>query len=159
MTETYSVRLVGGEDGERAIFEFDDEQDCCLLVCRYRDQTISAQESDFFEALVSVRRRLQAEGLMPYCYGASLNVFPSGMARGMGMGLQAYKLTLGKQARTADLVSIFDEGTDVVPADVDAQEQFFRDSWHSSPVRRTAAPPPGYSVTFTVPTSPSATRS
>jgi hypothetical protein len=127
MTETYSIRLVGGEDGERATFEFDDEQDDCLLVCRYRGQTISAQEDDFFEALVSIRRRLQAHGLMPYCYGASLNVFPSGMFRDMGSGLQAYKLTLGKQARMADLVGIFDEGIDVVPADVDAQEQFFRD--------------------------------
>lgn len=127
MTETYSVRLVGGEECERAAFEFDDEQDCCLLLCRYRDQTISAQESDFFEALVAIRRRLQADGLMPYCYGASLNVFPSGMARDMGRGLQAYKVTTGKQARAADLVGIFDEGIDVVPADVDAQEQFFRD--------------------------------
>jgi hypothetical protein len=35
-------------------------------------------------------------------------------------------LTLGKQAKNADLVGIFDEGIDVVPADVDAQEQFFR---------------------------------
>jgi hypothetical protein len=126
MTETYSVRLVGGEEGERATFEFDDEQDHCLLVCRYRSKTISSQESDFFEALASIRRRLQAEGLMPYCYGASVNVFPSGMARDMGQGLKAYKLTLGKQAKNADLVGIFDEGIDVVPADVDAQEQFFR---------------------------------
>jgi hypothetical protein len=127
MTETYSLRLVGGEDSEHATFEFDDEQEDCLLVCRYRGQTISAQEADFFEALVSIRRRLQADGLMPCCYGASLNVFPSGMSRDMGRGLKAYKMTLGKQAGGADLVGIFDEGIDVVPADVDAQERFFRD--------------------------------
>ena len=64
---------------------------------------------------------------MPYCYGASLNVFPSAMARDMGQGLRAYKMTLGKHAKRTDLVGIFDEGTDIVPADVDAQEQFFRD--------------------------------
>jgi hypothetical protein len=126
MTETYSVRLVGGEDGERATFELDDEQDRCLLVCRYRGKTISSQDSDFFEALASIRRQLQAEGLMPYCYGASLNVFPSGMARDMGRGLKAYKIALGEPARSDDLVCIFDEGVDIVAADVDAQERFFR---------------------------------
>jgi hypothetical protein len=134
MTETYSIRLVGGDDGERATFEFDDARDPCLLLCRYRGKTISSQESDFFESLVSIRRRLQADGLMPYCYGASLNVFPSGMARDMGRGLKAYKMALGKHVNSADLVGIFDEGIDVVPADVDAQEQFFRD-WLGSPRR------------------------
>ena len=132
MTETFSVRLVGGSDGERATFEINDVKNRCLLTCRYRDKTISSDSTDFFEALVSIRRQLQADGLAPYCYGASLNVFPSGMARDMGQGLKAYKLTLGKHAKSTDLVDIFDEGTDVAPADVDAQEQFYRD-WLGSP--------------------------
>jgi hypothetical protein len=132
MTETFSVRLVGGSDGERATFEINDVKNRCLLTCRYRDKTISSDSTDFFEALVSIRRQLQADGLAPYCYGASLNVFPSGMARDMGQGLKAYKLTLGKHAKSADLVDIFDEGIDVAPADVDAQEQFYRD-WLGSP--------------------------
>jgi hypothetical protein len=132
MTETFSVRLVGGSDGERATFEINDVKNRCLLTCRYRDKTISSDATDFFEALVSIRRQLQADGLAPYCYGASLNVFPSGMARDMGQGLKAYKLTLGKHAKSADLVDIFDEGTGVAPADVDAQEQFYRD-WLGSP--------------------------
>jgi hypothetical protein len=132
MTETFSVRLVGGSDGERATFEINDVENRCLLTCRYRDKTISSEATDFFEALISIRRQLQRDGLVPYCYGASLNVFPSGMARDMGQGLRAYKLALGKHAKIADLVDIFDEGTDVVPADVDAQEQFYRD-WLGSP--------------------------
>jgi len=132
MTETFSVRLVGGSDGERATFEINDVENRCLLTCRYRDKTISSEATDFFDALASIRRQLQHDGLIPYCYGASLNVFPSGMARDMGQGLRAYKLTLGKHSRPTDLVDIFDEGTDVVPADVDAQEQFYRD-WLESP--------------------------
>ena len=132
MTEIFSVRLVGGSDGERAAFEINDVKNRCLLTCRYRDKTISAEAADFFNALISIRRQLQLEGLIPYCYGASLNVFPSAMARDMGQGLRAYKMTPGKHAKIADLVDIFDEGTDVVPADVDAQEQFFRD-WLGSP--------------------------
>ena len=132
MTETFSVRLVGGSDGERATFEINDAGNRCLLICRYRDTTISAEAADFFDALISIRRQLQLEGLIPYCYGASLNVFPSAMARDMGQGLRAYKMTRGKHAKMADLVDIFDEGADVVPADVDAQEKFFRD-WLGSP--------------------------
>ena len=117
MTEIFSVRLVGGKDDERAIFEFDEEKYPCLLTCRYRDKSISSEAADYFEALALIRRQLQSEGLIPYCYGASLNVFPSGMARDMGQGLRAYKMTLGKHAKMADLVDIFDEGADVVPAD------------------------------------------
>jgi hypothetical protein len=132
MAETFSARLVGGSDGERATFEISDVKNRCLLTCRYRDKTISSEAADFFDALVSIRRQLQRDDLIPYCYGASLNVFPSGMARDMARGLAAYKLTPGKHASRADLVGIFDEGTDVVPADVDAQEQFFRD-WLESP--------------------------
>jgi len=132
MTETFSVRLVGGSDGERATFEISDVKNRCLLACRYRDKTISSEATDFFEALISIRRQLQRDGLTPYCYGASLNVFPSGMARDMARGLAAYKLTPGKHANRADLVEIFDEGTDIVPTDVDAQEQFYR-NWLESP--------------------------
>ncbi len=132
MLEIFSVRLVGGKHDERATFEFDDEKDRCLLTCRYRDKSISSESTDYFEALALIRRQLQTDGLMPYCYGASLNVFASGMARDMGQGLRAYRLTVGKHAKMSDLVEIFDEGADVIPATVDAQEQFYRD-WLESP--------------------------
>jgi len=132
MTESFGVRLMGGLDGERAIFEIDEDGDRCLLTCQYRDKAISSEATDFFEALALIRRQLQPDGLIPYCYGASLNVFPSGMARDMGQGLRAYKLTPGKHAKMADLVDIFDEGADVAPADVDAQEQFYR-NWLETP--------------------------
>ncbi len=132
MSEIFSVRLVGGKDDERAIFEFDEERDRCLLTCRYRDNAISSEAMDYFEALALIRRQLEPEGLIPYCYGASLNVFPSGMGRDMGQGLRAYKMTLGKHAKMTDLVDIFDEGVDIVHADVDAQEQFYR-NWLETP--------------------------
>jgi hypothetical protein len=132
MTENFSIRLAGALDGERAIFEFDEDGDRCLLTCRYRDKAIFSEASDYFEALALIRRQLEPEGLIPYCYGASLNVFPSGMGRDMGQGLRAYKLTTGKHAKMTDLVDIFDEGADVAPTDVDAQEQFYR-NWLETP--------------------------
>jgi hypothetical protein len=72
---------------------------------------------------------LEKERLLPFCYGASLNVYPSGMARDMGAGLQAYQLTLGKSAH--DLVDIFAEGPDVIPAFVLPQREFFQ-KWLST---------------------------
>ncbi|WP_208450957.1 hypothetical protein, partial [Burkholderia cenocepacia] len=91
----------------------------------------SGDGPDFFEALSAVRQRLEAHGLLLGCYGASLNVFPSPMARQMGSGLKAYRLTLGQQAKRQDLVRIFDTGPDVRPASVAAQREYF-DTWQKS---------------------------
>jgi len=68
---------------------------------------------------------LAKDRLIPFCYGASLHVYPSGMARDMGGGLKAYKLVVGRHAKIDDLVEIFAKGLDVIPASVAAQEQFF----------------------------------
>jgi len=65
--------------------------------------------------------------LLPFCYGASLNVFPSGMSRDMGLGLKAYRLTKGHQAFNKDLVSIFDAGPDVIPSFVVNQKEYYED--------------------------------
>jgi hypothetical protein len=65
------------------------------------------------------------------CYGASLNVFPSGMARDMGGGVMAYKLTLGQRGRMQDLVCIFDTGPNVQPTTVASQREYF-DGWLKS---------------------------
>ncbi len=49
----------------------------------------------------------------------------------MGRGLKAYKFQMGTQATGADLVDIFAEGPDVIPASVELQEQHFKD-WIAS---------------------------
>ena len=68
---------------------------------------------------------------MPHCNGASLDVFPSGMARSMGGGLRAYRLTLGKQALREDLVDIFELDDVFVPSSVESQDAHF-DVWLGS---------------------------
>jgi len=91
-----------------------------------RGETFTADEGDFFEALSTVRRRaLEPKGLIPFCYGASLNVWPSGMARDMGQGLAAYKMKMGVPA--TELVGIFDQGTDVIPSRVEQQAEFAKE--------------------------------
>jgi hypothetical protein len=132
MDEQYKLYLIGGEDDETAVFTLFEEGEDCRLRCQYRDKTVESAATDFFQALCGVRELLAQDGLIPFCYGASLNVFPSGMARDMGRGLKAYKLVEGRQARMDDLVGIFAEGPDVIPASVAAQEQFFQD-WAATP--------------------------
>lgn len=83
----------------------------------------------FFEALCRVREDLEATfGLRPDCYGASRDVYPSGMARDMGLGLKAYKSVIGRKM-DANLVNIFETGTDVEPASVADQRAFAEACW------------------------------
>ena len=132
MDDQHRVYLVGGNDDETAIFTLFDGGDHCRLRCEYRGKAVESTATDFFQSLCNVRDLLAEDGLIPFCYGASLNVYPSGMARDMGQGLKAYKLAMGRHAKREDLVEIFAEGPDVIPASIALQEQFWRD-WLASP--------------------------
>jgi len=134
LDEQHEILLIGAGDDERAVVTEHELDDACKLTCTYRGKTIEAEATDFFEALCRIRRQLEPEGIIPFCYGASLNVYPSGMARDMGRGLKAYRLTRGVNPRMTDLVEIFEAGPDVVPASVDAQEAFWRE-WLAAPRR------------------------
>jgi hypothetical protein len=88
-----------------------------------------ARETDLFECLRTIRRELEATGVRLCCNGARVDVWPSGMAREMGGGTQAYILRMGRAAQRSDLVSIFD------PAPVEAvddQETYAR-RWLDQP--------------------------
>jgi len=132
MDKRHQIALIGGEDGEQAIFAEDGSDGTCKLTCAYRGKTLEAEARDFFEALCLIRQQLEPEGLIPFCYGASLNVYPSGMARDMGRGLKAYRLMEDKPVSGSDIVEIFGAGPDVVPASVQAQEIFWRE-WVTAP--------------------------
>jgi hypothetical protein len=123
------IHLIGGEDDETAIAICTARAGQCCIAFRFRGRVLEEDASDYFEALCRVRLRLEEEKLIPFCYGASLNVYPSGMARDMGAGMKAYRLTIGRQAK--DLVGTFDEGADVIPATVARQREYF-DEWLAS---------------------------
>lgn len=131
MGKQHDVFLIGGDNDEKATVTEQVDGAACKLTCTYRQKTIEAKAADFFEALCEIRRQLERERLIPFCYGASLNVYPSGMARDMGQGLTAYRLTKGVAARMPDLVGIFESGPDVIPASVSLQEEFWRE-WTAS---------------------------
>jgi len=126
----HSLFLIGGDEDELITLEQSEVNRSCRLVCTLRGEQHSAEARDFFEALRILRRRvLEPKGLIPFCYGASLKVWPSGMARDMGRGLKAYKIEVGSSP--TELVGIFDSGPDIIPAAVAAQENFARE-WLAS---------------------------
>ncbi len=129
--ERHQLALVGGNGHEQILIVLAEDNDVCRLVCEYRGKSIQADKDNYFDALCSIRRMLEAESLIPMCYGASLNVYPSPMAYDMGNTQKAYKLTLGKSARSSDLVDIFATGLDITPASVDEQARFY-DQWIGS---------------------------
>jgi hypothetical protein len=81
---------------------------------------------DFFEALKQLRQELEKTGALLHCFGASENVYPSGMQRSMGPAVLAYKMRLGSPTSRQDIVSISEADETVVPATVEQQERFNR---------------------------------
>lgn len=126
------IHSVGGEPAVQGSIsaweEAPDDPDSVLIELEYRGETIAGRsEEGFFDALCEIRRTLETEGKLLGCYGSSKNVFPSPMIRSMGYGEKAYRLKLGKQAKTKDLVSIFEAGPDVEAASCAEQEAFYRE--------------------------------
>jgi hypothetical protein len=135
LLERHAVELVNqAGHAARGVFVVteDDGVERCRLTLQYRDVEITAVAHDYFEAMCRIRRRLEQAGWFPLCYGASRQVYPSGMARDMGRGLKAYKLRLRCRPGMEDLVGIFDAGPDVELATVLEQKEFF-DRWWKSP--------------------------
>ena len=131
MLET-KIFLIGGAENEAGMLSMDPDSERCHMVFTYRTRRIEAEATDYFEAFCKARLQLEGEGLIPHCYGASLNVYPSGMGRDMGAGLKAYKMTVGYHVRRQDLVDIFASGPDVIPASVLRQREFFEE-WLKTP--------------------------
>ena len=98
----------------------------------FEGQSIVKAADDYFEAMCETRRELEKKNLKLNCYGASKNVYPSGMCRDMGMGLKAYKMRLGVHVRMSDLVIIFETGPDVEASTVEEQYAFFQ-QWAAQP--------------------------
>ena len=125
----HQIYLIGGGDDESGILTPDRRGDECCLSFLFRGKRIDASADDFFDAFCGIRHLLEADSLIPFCYGASLNVYPSRMSRQMASGTVAYVLTFGKSAENR--VHIFDSGPDVTPASVANQKSFYAD-WVAS---------------------------
>ena len=123
------LRAGGAVQAELTYGEHNSESCWVRLTCAA--QSFVGEGSDYFDALVALRGQLEAQSTLIRINGASRNVWPSGMSRSMGGGIQAYRMTLGSQARTADLVHIFECAAGIEPATIAEQERF-RDQWFAS---------------------------
>lgn len=133
-TEEYQIVLRGfsGELTDAVVTLVQEEDDSARLELSFGEIHLSAVAPDFFDAFAQVRRRLWERKILPLCYGASRNVFPSTMSRDMGGGVKAYRLTLGQHAKREDLVFLFDTGPDIEPVTPEEQEEFY-ERWVASP--------------------------
>lgn len=86
--------------------------------------------NDVYEAFQNARVDLEKLGFRFLCYGASLQVWPSGMARDQGQGRKAYVLRLDRPMSFDDLVDIFDTGEEVRPCTV-AEQCAFAEEWRA----------------------------
>ena len=134
--ETHPVELLlpdgSSIKGQFHIWDWEPEdRNKVRLALEYTGKTLTRTEYDYFTAMIEIRRELETDGILLKCYGASKNVYPSRMALDMGAGWKAYKTTLGQQAKTSDLVSIFESGPDVEPATVEEQKAF-HEAWFDS---------------------------
>jgi hypothetical protein len=107
------------------------DDDSCEVVVIDRGVRFEAVEDNLFDALLAVRAQLEQHGSLIAVRGASIDVWPSGMAFDMGNTQSAVRMTIGKQALLKDLVDIFEVADDVVPATI-ADQTEYRDRWFRS---------------------------
>lgn len=123
------VLMPGGirDTGELAWEEVcvEGREDLAVVTLAFGGRQLRAEsEVSFFEALRDVRRTLDKEGIALLCLGASRDVYPSPMQQSMGLSVKAYRNRLGQQARTSDLVNIFQPASDIQPSTVQEQDEY-----------------------------------
>ena len=121
-------------DGKRikSTFQLNEEySDYVELTLTVMEQHYRAYASTFFRAMSKIRANLELENKYLICYGASEDVYPSGMSVSMGTGRLAYRCKPGTPALRTDIVDIFNADDYCVPATIQAQKRF-NEKWLKS---------------------------
>ena len=136
--QSQKLELISTSDGTRQLVEMNlwdtspDDNHAVLIEVFLNGNVIrGTSQYGYFRAFCDVRKQLESLNLMPICFAACENVYPSSMIESMGYAEQAYLLTMGKQAKMSDLVDIFDTRDDIRPVTVEKQRQLF-DNWFNS---------------------------
>lgn len=128
MTDEHPVklRLTDGSTVD-GVFTLSEDFDPATVSLSFEGRNIEASGvNDYFEGFCEIRKELEKEDIYPLCLGSSMDVYPSGMSRSMGGGMKGYRLSLGKQARMTDLVSVFEASKEVTPSKVTDQTDYFK---------------------------------
>lgn len=125
----FRLFVIGGEDDESGVLSLleNSGENSALLTFKFRGKKFIGHGSDYFAAFEEVRKELEKISIIPFCYGASLNVYPLPANRVTNRGLSAYCLELGKPTTSNDLVEIFSESIDVMPSNLENQRSFYED--------------------------------
>lgn len=104
-----------------------------LLSAQGESVEYAVQGDDLFDCLVKLREAyLEPAGIEVECNGARRNVVPSRMSRQMSGGAKAYVVELGKPARRAALVDIFDCPDVATNFATVAEQREFQKRWKES---------------------------
>ncbi len=97
----------------------------CRVVLQAGDIVLSEEANNYFGALMNLRKQTEPLGIKILCNGCCKNVFPSPMILEMGDAVKAYKMTMGKPAKTEDLVDIFEPCDLESYATIEEQAEFY----------------------------------
>ncbi|MBD2800053.1 hypothetical protein ID854_06170 [Xenorhabdus sp. M] len=115
--------IINGKEKEAELnLSYSKERVCSLSISVDDDYQATFHDYDFFSCFAAMREELK--DVIFLCKGAKINVYPSAMARDMGLGMLAYEVTLGEQAKTEDLVRIFDYEEHDVAVSPEEQRRF-----------------------------------
>ena len=128
ITHTFPLRLPDGTTTQATLKRRPRDATCWIQLAAGDIQDTSTS-SDYFEAFTDIRRRLAKKNIFPLCYGASRDIWPSGMARDMGQGLRGYKLKMGIPG--GEMFEIFATGPDINPVTPEEQKEY-ANRWFAS---------------------------
>lgn len=95
---------------EHGTYELLENNDGTVRINFILEDSCRIEESgdNYFDVLISVRKKLSNEGVELLCNATSVDVYPSAMQLGMGGGDQAYRLKMGCHSQMVDIVNSFD---------------------------------------------------
>lgn len=108
MKDRYEIFCLVNDDSYKSIILLDEEEEKYQIKFKMDDFNILGEAGNYFYALIELRKKLEEQNIKLLCKGCSRYVYPSPMILSMGDAIEAYELTLGKQAYTKDLVNIFE---------------------------------------------------
>lgn len=116
---------------QSAVLLYDSSPGAHLTVSTGNCQMASAHEADVYSSLQHIRMQLEGVGILLLCNASRRNVRPSGLARQMGAGRKAYKLSMAIRPSFDDLVDVFDVAPKEDVCTIAEQEEYYQ-AWLQS---------------------------
>lgn len=110
----------------RVVLELVESDGSVSIRSNFKDNMYTFSGENYFEALINLRAFLEKDGFQIICNCSCKTIYPSPMQLSMGTGRIAYKLYLGVQAKTENIVDIFDVEENLECVSVAKQFEFYQ---------------------------------